>query len=101
MTEARQVVLLVTGAAIGREAARRFAAAGFTVVGTGRRTSGLTPPRGVAYVDLDVASDESVTAAVRQVVDRFGRIDVLVNNAGIARARGRGGELRRPGPDRP
>jgi NAD(P)-dependent dehydrogenase (short-subunit alcohol dehydrogenase family) len=68
------------------------------VVGTGRRTSGLTPPRGVAYVDLDVASDESVTAAVRQVVDRFGRIDVLVNNAGIGAA---GAVVRRTPSPRP
>ncbi|MDH6493069.1 oxidoreductase [Streptomyces sp. SAI-127] len=78
-------VALVTGASsgIGKETARAFAAAGFEVIGTGRRTSGLTPPAGVTYLDLDVGSDESATAAVAEVVDRFGRIDVLVNNAGI------------------
>ena len=87
MTKTRQVVL-VTGATsgIGKETARGFVAAGFEVVGTGRRTSGLTPPPGVTYVDLDVASDDSVTAAIGEVIDRFGGIDVLVNNAGIGAA---------------
>ncbi|KUN02737.1 oxidoreductase [Streptomyces canus] len=53
------------------------------MIGTGRKTSGLTPPAGVTYLDLDVGSDESATAAVAEVIDRFGRIDVLVNNAGV------------------
>ena len=81
-------VALVTGATsgIGLATARAFVAAGFDVVGTGRRTAGLTPPTGVTYVDLDVASDDSATSAVAEVIQRFGRIDVLVNNAGIGSA---------------
>ena len=81
-------VALVTGASsgIGKETARAFVAAGFEVIGTGRKTSELTPPPGVTYLDLDVASDDSATAAVEEVIDRFGRIDVLVNNAGIGSA---------------
>jgi NAD(P)-dependent dehydrogenase (short-subunit alcohol dehydrogenase family) len=78
-------VALVTGASsgIGNETARAFVEAGFEVIGTGRKTSGLTPPAGVTYLDLDVGSGESASAAVAEVIDRFGRIDVLVNNAGI------------------
>ena len=81
-------VALVTGASsgIGKETARAMVAAGFEVIGTGRKTSGLTPPAGVTYLDLDVASDDSATAAVEEVIDRFGRIDVLVNNASIGSA---------------
>jgi NAD(P)-dependent dehydrogenase (short-subunit alcohol dehydrogenase family) len=84
MTTARPVAL-VTGASsgIGRAAAEALVEAGFDVVGTSRDSTRVTDPGGVTFVDLDVASDESVAAAVQQVVQRFGRIDVLVNNAGI------------------
>ena len=84
MTRTRQVAL-VTGATsgIGKAAAIALAAAGFQVIGTGRKTARLTAPAGVTYLDLDVTSDESVASAVKQVIDRFGHIDVLVNNAGV------------------
>ncbi|WP_406274397.1 oxidoreductase [Nocardia sp. NBC_00881] len=80
-----QQVALVTGATsgIGKAAAIALAAAGFEVIGTGRNTARRTAPAGVTYLDLDVTSDESVASAVKQVIDRFGRIDVLVNNAGV------------------
>ena len=79
---------LVTGASsgIGKAAATAFADAGFQVVGTGRDTARVTAPAGVAYLDLDVTSDESVASVVKQVIDRFGHIDVLVNNAGVGAA---------------
>ncbi len=81
-------VALVTGASsgIGKAAAIALAAAGFQVIGTGRNTAQLTAPAGVTYLDLDVTSDESVAAAVKQVIERFGHIDVLVNNAGVGTA---------------
>ena len=84
MTTARPVAL-VTGASsgIGKEAALELVKAGFDVVGTGRDTSRVAPLDGVTFVDLDVAGDASATAAVQQVIDKFGQIDVLVNNAGI------------------
>ena len=84
MTTERPVAL-VTGASsgIGREPALALVAAGFDVVGTGRDTSRVAPLDGVTFLDLDVVSDTSVTAAVQEVSERFGRIDVLVNNAGV------------------
>ena len=81
-------VALVTGASsgIGKAAALALVQAGFEVVGTSRNTSKVTPRDGVMFLDLDVASDESASTVVQQVIERFGRIDVLINNAGIGTA---------------
>ena len=84
MAATRQVAL-VTGASsgIGKATAIALAGAGFQVIGTSRNTARVTAPAGVTYLDLDVTSDESVASVVKQVIDRFGQIDVLVNNAGV------------------
>ena len=80
----RQPVVLVTGASsgIGSAAAVAFAAKGYEVFGTGRNISRIQPTAGVEFVQLDVTDDDSVAKAVQTVIDRAGRIDVLVNNAG-------------------
>jgi NAD(P)-dependent dehydrogenase (short-subunit alcohol dehydrogenase family) len=80
-----QPVGVVTGASsgIGRAAALALVDAGFTAVGTSRDAARATPPQGVTLLDLDVSSDDSVAALVENVAARFGRIDVLVNNAGV------------------
>ncbi|KUN09089.1 oxidoreductase [Streptomyces canus] len=85
MMTTNRPVALVTGASsgIGKETALALVAAGFDVAGTGRDTSHVTPLAGVTFLDLDVVSDKSVSATVQQVIERFGRIDVLVNNAGV------------------
>ncbi len=85
MTSINRPVALVTGASsgIGKAAALALVEAGYRVVGTSRDASKVAPLGGVTFIDLDVASDESVTTAVSQVIERFGRIDVLVNNAGF------------------
>src|SRR3954469_18091772 len=78
-------VALVTGASagIGKAAAYQLLDAGFTVYGTSRKASVGEQRGGVTFLPLDVTDDESVDGAVREVLDRSGRIDVLVNNAGL------------------
>lgn len=82
---ASKPVALVTGASsgIGRATAAALAEAGYAVAGTSRNGSQATLLAGVTYLDLDVTSDESVSALVADVLERFGRLDVLVNNAGV------------------
>jgi NAD(P)-dependent dehydrogenase (short-subunit alcohol dehydrogenase family) len=77
-------VAIVTGASagIGEATARALHAAGYRVFGTYRKSPATRVP-GVEYVTCDVTSDESVKAAVGQVLEKAGRIDLLVNNAGV------------------
>lgn len=81
----RSPVVLVTGASsgIGEAIARAFAEKGFEVFGTSRNPGRTEPIAGVEFVQLDVTDPESVAAAVSTVVQRAGRIDVVVNNAGF------------------
>src|SRR3954447_8478295 len=77
-------VALVTGASagIGEAAAHALVGAGFTVYGTSRKAAAGEQRDGVVLLPLDVTDDGSVAGVVREVLERSGRIDVLVNNAG-------------------
>jgi NAD(P)-dependent dehydrogenase (short-subunit alcohol dehydrogenase family) len=81
-------VLLVTGAGrgMGVDIAQAALAAGYAVVATGRDPKKVAQALGesddLLTVALDVTDPASAQAAAQAAVDRFGRIDVLVNNAG-------------------
>lgn len=86
-------VVLITGAAsgIGRATALRFAEEGARVVvadfADGSATVEEVKAKGAValYVQVDVVSPDSVRAMVDQTVAAFGRVDVLINNAGITK----------------
>src|SRR6266545_4537838 len=84
MAKPKGKVALVTGASsgIGEATAERLAKAGYKVYGTSRRGS-EAGKRSFEMLPLDVTRDESVEAAVSEVMRRDGRIDLLVNNAGF------------------
>jgi NAD(P)-dependent dehydrogenase (short-subunit alcohol dehydrogenase family) len=77
-------VAIVTGASggIGDATARALHAAGYRVFGTYRRPPATKSP-GIEYLECDVISEESVKTAVGEVLSKTGRIDLLVNNAGV------------------
>jgi short-subunit dehydrogenase len=85
-------VILLTGASsgIGKAAAEHLASLGCRVYGTSRRTEGrkqvFKVEHSQGYVEmlkLDVCDKESVKEAVQYVLEKEGRIDVLINNAGF------------------
>ena len=77
-------VAIVTGVSggIGEATARALHSAGYRVFGTSRRAP-VTKSPGIEYLVCDVTSEESVQAAVGEVLSKAGRVDLLVNNAGV------------------
>jgi NAD(P)-dependent dehydrogenase (short-subunit alcohol dehydrogenase family) len=85
--------ILITGSSsgFGRDTAETLARAGHAVFasmrdpkGKNREQADALRKQGVQVVELDVTNDASVEQGVQEVLKRAGRIDVLVNNAGIA-----------------
>src|SRR5512132_2774774 len=85
MTDKRVWFITGAGRGMGVDFAKAALAAGNAVVATGRNTDAVRTAVGEAedllVVQLDVTKPEDAEAAVKAAVDRFGRIDVLVNNA--------------------
>ena len=79
-----QKVAIVTGASrgIGAGLTEAFARAGYAVVATSRSIRASTEPEIVA-VPGDIAEAETAQRVTEQALDRFGRIDTLINNAGL------------------
>ena len=87
-------VAIITGAGsgIGLGTARKLAEAGMAIVGTGRDTGKLAELEAMvgdasrmATVAADLTDDDAPRRIVEAALDRFGRIDFLINNAGVGR----------------
>ena len=88
-------IALVTGASqgIGRACALELAKAGATVVVAARNEIKLAEAVAeieaaggqAAAIPIDVASEESIKAGAKAILERFGKVEILVNNAGITR----------------
>jgi len=95
MTGLNERIALVTGASqgIGRACALELARAGATVALAARNEGKLADA--VAEIEsaggkaaafaLDIASEESIKSCAKSILDRFGKVEILVNNAGITR----------------
>ncbi|MBN9692662.1 MAG: SDR family NAD(P)-dependent oxidoreductase [Verrucomicrobia bacterium] len=86
MTRSEQPVALITGAAggLGQPLVRAFVAAGWRVAAGWNRTPFPAGDAQVEPVALDVTRPEAAEQAVEFVVKRWGRLDLLINNAGVA-----------------
>lgn len=78
-------VILITGASsgIGKASAEYLAQQGHTVFGTSRYPGSYPKPKGYTILQMDVTEVESIQAAVNQIIEDKGKIDVLINNAGF------------------
>ncbi|MFE3516016.1 SDR family oxidoreductase [Streptomyces sp. NPDC059166] len=87
-TDQRIAVVTGAGSGIGRAVALTLAGAGWTVVLAGRRASALdetaagAAPGATVCLPTDVSDPDGVSALFSAVADRFGRLDLLFNNAG-------------------
>jgi NAD(P)-dependent dehydrogenase (short-subunit alcohol dehydrogenase family) len=85
MAKGQSRVVLITGASsgIGRATAELLAGRGYRVFGGVRAPATTSPLAGVELIPLDVRDETSIRACVGELCRRAGRIDVLINNAGV------------------
>jgi len=78
-------IMLITGTrkGIGKYLAEYYLDKGLTVIGCSRRESSIDH-KNYSHHELDVSDEKAVISMVRSVKKEFGRIDVLLNNAGVA-----------------
>jgi len=81
--------VLITGCStgLGNTTARKFASEGWNVVATMRKPDPRLAeenPERIYVTELDVAKPATIEAAIAAGIDRFGRIDAVVNNAGVS-----------------
>ncbi|GAA1963595.1 SDR family NAD(P)-dependent oxidoreductase [Microbacterium deminutum] len=86
MTDSKVWLITGAGRGMGVDVAQAALAAGNRVVATARDAANVTAAIGehddLLAVSLDITDTDSIDAAAKAAIDRFGRIDVLVNNAG-------------------
>ena len=86
MTDTKVWLITGAGRGMGVDIAQAALAAGYRVVATARDAANVVAAVGehddLLAVSLDITDTDSIDAAVNAAIDRFGRIDVLVNNAG-------------------
>ncbi|PNF80017.1 short-chain dehydrogenase/reductase [Stutzerimonas stutzeri] len=83
MSTSTVVVITGVSSGIGRATAERFAKRGCRVFGTVRNTVKAQPIAGVELVEMDIRDDASVGQGIQAIIAQAGRIDVLVNSAGV------------------
>lgn len=81
----KKQVILITGTSkgIGKQLAEHYLAKGFLVAGCSR-SKPVVEHRDYEHFQLDITDEKEIVSLVRSVVNRFGSLDILINNAGIA-----------------
>ncbi len=78
-------VILITGTSsgIGKASAEYLAKQGHTVFGTSRYPGSYPKPAGYNLIQMDINDEEIVQNGIEYIIQKYGRIDVVINNAGV------------------
>ena len=85
----KSIVITGSSSGIGKATAKYFAEQGWRVAATMRRPENeteLNQIEGISLYTLDVTDEASIADATQQILDDFGKVDVVLNNAGYAAA---------------